>query len=146
MVTTKIELKRSRALSMLMAAMLVLAIASIGLATLPGKEQALLAFVVLVGSGWRFWKIREPLPSLRLKPNGEIQVSVAGADWQTAEVLPGCFVSPGLSVVRLRTVGGAVHRLTLLSGSASPEALRRLRVSLRWAPRTRSDTAFPGAG
>ena len=145
MVATQIELKHSRGLVLLIAAMVVLALASVALATLPATVQALSALVVLIGSGWGLARLRAPLPSLRLKSNGQIQVSVAGADWQTAEVLPGCFVSPGLSVVSLRTATGALHRLTLLPGSAPPEALRRLRVSLRWAPRTRSDTASPGA-
>ena len=142
---TQFELKRSRGLALLMGGMALLALASVALASLPGQVQALLTVVVLIGSGWSLKRLRAPLPSLQLKPNGQIQVSVAGADWQTAEVLPGCFVSPGLSVVRLRTAAGGVHRLTLLPDSAPPEALRRLRVSLRWAPRTHSDTAFPGA-
>ena len=35
---------------------------------------------------------------------------------------------------------------TALPDSADADALRRLRVSLRWARRTRSDTGFPDAG
>ncbi len=145
-VTTQIELKHSLWLWLLMAAMVSLAIASIILATLPGRAQAIWVAVVLIVLGWGIWKMRRPLPSLRLKADGQIHISKAGADWQATEILPGSFVSPGLSVVRLRTAAGELHRLTLLPDSASPDDLRRLRVSLRWAPRTRLDTAFPDAG
>jgi len=51
-----------------------------------------------------------------------------------------------LIVLRYRPAGVRVRTLTLLPDSADADALRRLRVSLRWAARTRSDTAFPDAG
>lgn len=145
-VTTQIELQHSRWLMGLLTAMVTLALASIGLAALPGEVQIFLAFIVLFGVGWGMWKMRRLLPGLRLKADGQIQISVAGAEWHTAEILPGSFVSPGFSTVRLRDANGEIHRLTLLPDSASPGDLRRLRVSLRWAPRTRLDTMSPGAG
>ena len=146
MVATQIELKRSVGLGLLIAAMLLLALGSIALAILPDAVQAILGTGLLSGIGWSVWQGRGPLPDLRLKPDGQIQLSLAGVDWHNAEVLPGSFVSPGLSVVRLRTANGEIQRLTLLPDSAAPDDLRRLRVSLRWVPRTRSDTASPGAG
>ena len=142
----EIELKHSRWLKGLLIAMGLLALASISLARLTVGVQALLAILALGELGWGLWKMRRPLPGLRLKADGRIQLSVAGADWHGAELLPGGFVSPGFSVVRLRDADGAIHRLTLLADSASPDDLRRLRVSLRWAPRTRSGTASPGVG
>ena len=146
-VATQIELQHSRWLMGLLTAMVTLALASIGLAALPGEIQIFLAFIVLFGFGWGMWKMRKLLPGLRLKADGQIQISVAaGADWHTAEILPGSFVSQGFSAVRLREADGEIHRLTLFPDSASSDNLRRLRVSLRWAPRTRLDTAFPGAG
>ena len=129
-----------------MAAMSVLAMGSIALASLPGSAQAVLVTSVLAGIGWAFWKGRKPLFHLQLKPDGQIQISLGGEDWRNAEIEQGSFVSPGLSVVRLRTTDGQMHRLTLMPDSAAPDDLRRLRVSLRWAPRTRSGTASPDVG
>lgn len=146
MVATQIELKPSVWLRVLMAAMGLLALLSIALASLSVQFQAMLVAGLFAASGWSIWKNRRPLPSLRLQSGGQIQVSVAGADWRSAEVLPGSFVSPGLSVVRLRMEDGQKHGLTLLPDSAGPDELRRLRVSLRWASRTRLDTASPDAG
>ena len=146
MVITEIELRRSVWLMALMTAMVFLATVSIALANLSISIQFTLAAVLLAGIGWGVWQRRKPCPSLRIKSDGQIQLSLAGGDWHHAEVLPDSFVSPGLSVVRLRTADGQLQRLTLLSDSASPEALRRLRVSLRWAPRIHSDRVFPDAG
>ena len=143
--TRQIQLKRSVWLSILLAAMSLLVMGSIALAGLSGSAQAMLVMGVLTGIGWTLWKGRRPLPSLRLKPDGQIQISLAGESWRSTEIVPGSFVAPGLSVVRLRTADGQLHRLTLMPDSAAPDDLRRLRVSLRWAPRTRSDTASPGA-
>ncbi len=146
MVMTEIELKRSGWLMALMMAMVLLATVSIALANLPASIRTLLGAGLLAGIGWGFWQRRKPCPSLRIKADGQIQLSLAGGDWHHAEVLPDSFVSPGLGVVRLRTADNTVYRFTLLPGSASPETLRRLRVSLRWAPRTHSDRVFPDAG
>jgi len=145
MVTTQIELKASVWLRVLMVAMGMLALLSIALAHLPGQVQVMLVVGLLAAGGWGFWHVRKPLPGLKLKPDGQIQISVANADWNNAEVLPGSFVSSGLSVVRLRTADSPIFGLTLLPDSASRDELRRLRVSLRWASRIRLDTVSPDA-
>lgn len=145
MVMTEIELKRSVWLKALMLAMVLLAGISIALAHLPGLIRMTLAIGLLSVMVYSIWTMRKPLPGVRIKPDGQIQISIANSEWQTAALVPGSFVSPGLSVVRLRTKH-AMHSLVLLPDSATPEELRRLRLSLRWAPRTRSDTAFPDGG
>lgn len=146
MVITEIELKRSVWLMALMTAMVLLAKVSIALANLPISIQFTLAAVLLAGIGLGVWQRRKPCPNLRIKADGQIQLSLAGSDWRHAEVLPGIFVSPSLTVVRLRTTDGERYSLTLLPDSASPDDLRRLRVSLRWARHIRLDTAFPVVG
>ncbi len=146
MVLTQIELRHSVWLWVAIGVMVLLAMMSIAMATLEIIWQVLLAVMVLVVSGWSVWKARKPLPNLQLKYNGQIQLSVAGADWSQAEVLPGCYVSPLLTVVRLRTAKAKIYRLTLFPDSASAQHLRRLRVSLRWASHTHSDTVFQDAG
>ena len=145
MVMTEIELKRSVWLMALMLIMALLAGLSIALAYLPGLIQLTLAASLLIAMSYCIWTMRKPLPGVRIKSDGQIQISIANGEWQTAALMPGSFVSPGLSVVRLRTKH-AMHPLILLPDSATSDELRRLRLSLRWAPRTRLDTAFPDAG
>jgi hypothetical protein len=145
MVMTEIELKRSVWLMALMLIMALLAGLSVALAHLPVWIQMTLAACLVGAMIYCILAMRKPLPGLRIKPDGQIQLSVAHGEWQTAALMPGSFVSPGLSVVRLRTKH-AMHPLILLPDSATSDELRRLRLSLRWAPRTRLDTAFPDAG
>ena len=145
MVMTEIELKRSVWLMALMLIMALLAGLSIALAYLPGLIQLTLAACLVCAMIYCILAMRKPLPGLRIKSDGQIQISIANGEWQTAALMPGSFVSPGLSVVRLRTKH-AMYPLILLPDSATSDALRRLRLSLRWAPRTRLDTAFPDAG
>ena len=145
MVMTEIELKHSFLLMASQFAMSLLAAVAIGLADLPGLIQLLLAGSLLGALAWTVWRRRRPLPSLRIKADGQIQLDAGSSKWQPADILPGSFVTPGLSVVRLRAPDSTLS-LVLLPDSASPDALRRLRLSLRWAPRIHSDTAFPDAG
>lgn len=145
MVTTEIELKRSRVLLGLQLAIGSLAMLAIGLAELSAAHQLMLAVMLLGAMAWGAWQWRQPLPGLRLLANGRIQIEDRQGAWRDADVLPGCFVSPGLSVVRLRC-GDATRRMVLLPDSGPADGLRRFRLSLRWAPHTRSDTAFLGAG
>ena len=145
MVTTEIELKRSPVLLGLQLAIGSLAMLAIGLAELSAAHQLILAVMLLGAMAWGVWQWRQPLPGLRLLANGRIQIEDGQGAWRKAEILPGCFVSPGLSVVRLRS-GDTTRRLVLLPDSGPAHDMRRLRLSLRWAPRTHSDTAFPGAG
>lgn len=145
MVMTEIELKRSLLLLALQLVMGALAALAIGLADLPRLVQPVLTAVLLGALGLSIWQWRRPLPGLRIKASGQVQIDGGKSGWQDVTVLPGSFVSPGLGVVRLRS-REATHRLVLLPDSASADVLRRLRLSLRWAPRTRSDTAFPDAG
>ena len=142
---TKIELKRSVWLMVLLLTMGLLAGMSIALAHLPVLIQLTLAASLLSPIIYYIWAMRKPLPDVRIKSDGQIQLSVADGEWQSAELMPGSFVSPGLSVVRLRTKS-SMHRLTLMRDSATSDELRGLRLSLRWAPRTRLDTAFPDGG
>ncbi|MHB8915552.1 MAG: protein YgfX [Thiobacillus sp.] len=144
MVMTEIKLKRSVWLIGLISAMVLLAGLSIARAYLPAWTlmtlvAGLLGTMIYVG-----WSMRKPLPGLRIKPDGQIQISISNGEWQSTELMTGSYVSSGLSVVRLRSPH-EMHRLVLLPDSATSDELRRLRLSLRWAPRTRSDTAFPGA-
>ena len=139
------ELKPSRRLGLFVLGMTALALAAIGAAALPvGVRLALgVAVVVLAVQGWRRARFREVL---RLAVDGQLQCQDGQGEWREVEVLGDSFVATGLIVLRYREAGRRVRTLTLLPDSADADDLRRLRVSLRWAGRTRSDTASRDAG
>lgn len=139
------ELKPSRRLGLLQLGMMALALAAIGIAALPGEIQLGLGMAVagLGAWAWRRARFREVM---RVAADGQLQCLDAQGEWHEAEVLGDSFVSTGLIVLRYRTADRRVRTLTLLPDSAGAEDLRRLRVSLRWTRRTRSDTTSPGAG
>jgi toxin CptA len=140
----EIELKPSRRLGLLLAAMASLALLAIGLAALPLAAQLGLGAVVIGLVAWGGQRAR-PGTRLRIAADGRLQCLDDMMEWRDAEVLGDSFVSTGLIVLPYRTAGKA-RALTLLPDSAGPDDLRRLRVALRWARRTRSDTASPDAG
>lgn len=141
----EIELKPSRLLGLLLLGMAALALAAIRLAALPGAIQLTLgaAVIGLCVWGWRRTRFTE---ALRLAADGRLQCLDEQGAWREVEVLGDSFVSTVVIVLRYRTAGRRVRTLTLLPDSADADDLRRLRVSLRWTPRTRSDTASPDAG
>ncbi len=141
----EIELKPSRLLGLLLAGMAALALAAVHFAALPGAARLALAAAVISLSGWG-WRQSRPIESLRVTADGVLQASEKQGDWRDVEVLGDSLVTPALIVLRYRPCGGRVRSLTLLPDSTTPDDLRRLRVSLRWASRTRSDTASPDAG
>ena len=141
----EIELKPSRLLGLLLAGMAALALLAIYRATLPGALRLALGAAVIGLSVWRGRRVL-PVASLRIAADGRLQCLDDTAEWRDAEVLGDSFVSTALIVLRVRMADLPVRTLTLLSDSADADDLRRLRVSLRWARRTRSDTASPDAG
>jgi toxin CptA len=139
----EIELKPSRRLGLLLIGMLLLALSAIAQAALPTEAKIALA-VGAFALGWRAWISARPRERLRLASEGRLQYYDGGEAWRDVDVRGESFVSPVLIVLRYEA-GDEVRTLTLLPDSADAEVLRRLRVSLRWSRRTRSDTASPGA-
>lgn len=139
------ELKPSRSLGLLLAGMTLLAWGALGLAALPlwATLGLGIGLAVLIVRAWR--AVSRP-ERLRVLADGRVQRLDATDAWEDLAVCGDSFVSPALIVLRYRTADGRAHALTLLPDSADADALRRLRVSLRWANRTRSDTASPDAG
>ena len=139
------ELKPSRRLGLLRLGMMGLALVAVWIAALPTEVRLMLsgAVIGLVVLASR----RAPFNDIvRVAADGRLRCPDQQGEWREVEVMGDSFVSTGLIVLRYRLPGGPVRTLTLLSDSASADDLRRLRVSLRWASRTRSDKAFPGAG
>jgi len=140
-----IELKPSRLLGLLLLGMVAVALAAIQYSALPGAAQLALGVAVIGLSGWGWWQTRYAV-ALRMTVDGRLQSRDDQGEWRDVEVLGDSLVSPALIVLRYRTSARHVRSLTLLTDSASPDTLRRLRVLLRWARHTRSDTASPDAG
>lgn len=141
----EIELKPSRLLGVLLAVTAGLALLALMRVALPDAARWGLATTVVALAGWGAWRSR-PRTRLRRLADGRLQVPDQAGDWRDVEVLGDSFVSPLLIVLRYRIGGGRARSLVLLPDSADTADLRRLRVSLRWPPRTHSDTGFPGAG
>lgn len=141
----EIELKPSRRLGWLQAGMVALALLAVGLAALPAGWQLALGAGVLGLAGLSA-RPAALATRLRIGADGGLQGQDAAGEWQAMSVLGDSFASPALIVLRYRDGGGAVRTRILLPDSAPADDLRRLRVSLRWARRTRSDTTAPGAG
>lgn len=139
----EIEFKPSRRLGLLLIGMELLALSAIARAVLPFEGRLALTAVAFL-LGWRAWRSARPRDRLRLAPEGRIQRYDTADGWRDIDVRAESFVSPALTVLRYGS-GEEVRTLTLLPDSADADALRRLRASLRWAPRTRSDTASPAS-
>jgi toxin CptA len=141
----EIELKPSRRLGLLLAGMLLLALVAGYRAALPAGLQVALGAAM---TGWAAlgWRRLSPTAGLRIAGDGRLQGLDDTGEWRDAEVLGDSFVSTVLIVLRYRIGSSQARCLTLLPDSADADDLRRLRVSLRWARRTRSDTASRDAG
>lgn len=140
----EIELRPSRRLGLFLLGGAGLALAALLLAEVPAG--AALALGVAVGLGvWRAYRTASGV-RLRIAADGHLQCQDEATEWRDIEVLDDSFVSPALIVMRYRAAGGRARALTLLADSAAADDLRRLRVSLRWARRKRSDTSSPDAG
>ena len=93
------------------------------------------AFLVLLCLGFvrtrRFFA--PPFVQLRLQKDGAFLAQCRNSgDWLHARGLPGMFVHPWLTVIRLQTEDGRQFSLPVTVDSMSPEDFRRLRVFLRW--------------
>ncbi len=141
----EIELKPSRRLGLLLGMIAGLAVFAIHRATLPAVFQLALVAILSGVLAWGWWRAGRG-ERLRLAADGRLQCLSPAGDWQDVEVLGDSMASPSLTVLRYRVADRTVRSRVLLPDSADADALRRIRVSLRWAGRTRSDTGFPGAG
>ncbi|MHB1053282.1 MAG: protein YgfX [Thiobacillus sp.] len=135
----------SRLLGLLLLGMATLALAAIYLAAIPAVIQMLVGLSVIGLSVWG-WQRARIMEVLRMTADGMLQCQNEQGEWRELEVLGDSLVSPALIVLRYRFETQRVRTQVLLPDSADAESLRRLRVSLRWARHTRSDTASRGTG
>lgn len=141
----EIELKPSRRLGLLLLGVTALVLVALLLADVPMAIAGVLG-ITAMGLGTWGWRQSVPMASLRIAPDGGLQCQDKTLAWQDMEVLDDSFVSLALLVLRYRIDDRRVRSMTLLPDSANADDLRRLRVSLRWTRRTRSDTGSLDAG
>lgn len=141
----ELKLKPSRRLGLAAIMLGSLASVAIMLADLPVLLQAGL-MIVACAAVVRKLRQAANLPHLALADDGGLFVRTAGEAWQEVTILPDSLVSTALVVLRYRQMGERARTLVLLPDSAGTDDLRRLRVSLRWARHTRSDTSSRDAG
>jgi hypothetical protein len=71
---------------------------------------------------------------LAVRREGEVRVGFRNGRVLEGRVRPGSFVAPWLTLVRWRPHGARFDRtVVLFPGIAEAQALRKLRVILRWA-------------
>jgi toxin CptA len=146
----EIELKPSRYLRAGLLLALGLCFWALSQAALPVGIQFALGTLASAGMLWQ-WRRNIRLPVLRVTIDGGLQCRDAAGDWQDLALEDDSFVSSWLLVLRYRKIdtggtGSSVTALTLWPDSAAAGDLRRIRVALRWAPRTRWDTSDPDGG
>jgi toxin CptA len=141
----ELKLKPSRRLGLGLLILGLLVCVAIAQADVPVPLQGSLMMVV---GGAVYWHMQRAatLPGLALAQDGSLHARAGDGDWEIARVLPDSLVSTRMIVLRYRGKADRTRTWILLPDSASADDLRRLRVSLRWARHTRSDTSSPGAG
>ena len=82
---------------------------------------------------------RESVRELALRPEGDAAWRDREGLWHVARGVTGGVVAPWLAVIGLKEDGHRVRPLLLMPDAVTGEALRELRVWLRWRPQ-------PGAG
>ncbi|MDP1862897.1 MAG: hypothetical protein Q8K52_03200 [Thiobacillus sp.] len=137
--------KPSRLLGLLLLGMAGLSITAIIISALPAVIQILTGLLVMGLSVWG-WQRASVVEVVRVTAGGMLQCQNGEGEWQDVEVLGDSLVSLALIVLRYRHEAQYVRTLVLLPDSVDAESMRRLRVSLRWARHTRSDTAFRDTG
>lgn len=125
----------------------VIALAAMGCATAavlaitplqPGLRWALLALIAAasVESLERVARLRSPraVRRFQVQRDGAIEVETASGARLEGRLRPGSFVAPWLVIVRWRRPGALRDSTILVLPDMAPaEALRRLRVLLRWS-------------
>lgn len=141
-----IEVHRSRWMPACLAGIVVSGLAVV--LVYPGSrlDQAIFSLILLLTAAlaWRHLA-RIPFRFLRLQADGSISLCrEATAAGRTADLLPGAFVHPLLTVFRVTLPDERPVGFVLAVDSAGGEDLRRLRVFLRWRAGVTSVSAPDG--
>jgi len=132
----RIDLRPSRLLSAVLVLAHGLAMSAVWI-SLGGLPRVLVGITLLASLAANLAQALQRTPwsavSLELAEDGRASWRDPRGAWHEGTLGGSHFVSPLLVVVGLKTRNGRAKRVILLSDSAPPDDLRRLRVWLRWA-------------
>jgi hypothetical protein len=96
-------------------------------------EARSLAFAWVIVTAWHAHDRLSGVRALRLDCSGAIAVRDR-VGWRTGQLRDGSFVAPWLTIIRWRPDGARLDRtLVILPDMTQDEAMRKIRVILRWA-------------
>lgn len=136
--TLKIEVGSSRQFATLLVAMHGFAAVIFWVVPLPYWLAAMLMPVFLGSAGYYlkrdcFRALPRSLVALRLQTDCRCDFQTRAGSWHEAVLLGSSFVSPNLTVLNLKPVGGRLAKhLVILPDAVDAEDFRRLRVWLKW--------------
>ena len=90
---------------------------------------------VHLGGVLQWW--RNSVRELMVQPNGEAAWRDGDGAWHVAREVTGGVLAPWLTVIGLKEDGRSLQPLLLLPDAVEGDALRELRVWLRWRPQPR---------
>ncbi|MEO7741657.1 MAG: hypothetical protein ABIR98_01800 [Usitatibacter sp.] len=98
------------------------------------EEARALAFAWVVAFAIHSHRTHARTTGLRLGRGGAISLRDRDGAWHPGAVRDGSFVAPWLTIVYWRPEGARLDRaLVILPGMLSREAMRKIRVILKWA-------------
>lgn len=133
-----VPLRPSRLLGLVLAGASLGACGLILLLPVAVWQQAVVVAAIVAGVGHAFWRhvwLRAPqsVNALEVNAKGELHCRTSAGDWQPARVLGSSTVTAWLVVLNLKFEGRWLARhVVVLPDMADADALRRLRVWLRW--------------
>ncbi|HSN20244.1 MAG TPA: protein YgfX [Usitatibacter sp.] len=130
-VRCELQYSRLAAGSILAAALATALVAAMLPIAAPWRLAALAA---IAAAALRAWRRIRAVRAVQLHRDGAIELVLRDGRSGQGRVRPGSFVAPWLVLVRWRPEGARFDRtLALLPDMAGREALRKVRVILRWA-------------
>jgi toxin CptA len=115
-----------------------LAAAAAALVTLPGPAAAVVAAGIALSAVVQLraalQRSPEAVTGLELTADGGVAVAGPTGEWTGAQLRTAAVPAAWLAVVTLRDGEGRRRPVVVLPDALDPEAFRRLRVWLRWAP------------
>jgi hypothetical protein len=137
----RISLRPSRRFLAVLAAGHLAAMFAVFALDLPLWAKTGVSAVIIASAGYQISRVAllradTSIVALELDRDGSAAFAIRGGGWQEATLLGTSFVSPVLIVLNLRVnQSRAIRHIVLMEDSADTEALRELRVLLRWGLR-----------
>ncbi|MDR2219149.1 MAG: hypothetical protein LBE24_01025 [Methylobacillus sp.] len=146
----RLDLRPSRRLTWLLGGAVCAACAAIGILPISLWVKSGIVLFMLAASAFHIMRdarlaLRSSILALEVSASGELSMLTREQGWRVATVRGDSFVTPPLTVLVLAPEGQRLSRYAvLLPDSADAEALRRLRVWLKWGNQNRDQESGDG--